>query len=72
MSTESFQVDINQIPDANNLKIGIVVSNWNSNITNNLLKGSLDLLYSPNFLPQTILHDGKKKYSEHVYWDAKS
>ena len=54
MSTESFQVDINQIPDANNLKIGIVVSNWNSNITNNLLKGSLDLLYSKKVIKDNI------------------
>jgi|TARA_B100000767_G_scaffold236953_1_gene230933 6,7-dimethyl-8-ribityllumazine synthase len=46
MSTASFQVDTNQIPDANDLKFGIVVSRWNSNITDNLLKGSLDLLYS--------------------------
>ena len=54
MSTESFQVDINQIPDANNLKIGIVVSNWNSSITNNLLKGSLDLLYSKKVIKDNI------------------
>ncbi|MDC0210275.1 6,7-dimethyl-8-ribityllumazine synthase [Flavobacteriaceae bacterium] len=54
MSTESFQVDINQIPDANNLKIGIVVSNWNGNITNNLLKGSLDLLYSKKVIEDNI------------------
>ena len=46
MSTASFYVDTNQIPDANDLKFGIVVSRWNSNITDNLLKGSLDLLYS--------------------------
>ena len=46
MSTASFQVDTNQIPDANDLKFGIVVSRWNSNITDNLLKGSLVLLYS--------------------------
>ena len=55
MSTKSFQVDINQIPDANNLKIGIVVSNWNGNITNNLLKGSLDLLYSKKVIKDNIL-----------------
>ena len=46
MSTASFHVDTNQIPDANDIKFGIVVSRWNSNITDNLLKGSLDLLYS--------------------------
>ena len=46
MSTASFQVNKNQIPDASDLNFGIVVSRWNSNITDNLLKGSLDLLYS--------------------------
>jgi 6,7-dimethyl-8-ribityllumazine synthase len=46
MSTASFQIDTNQLPNANDLKFGIVVSRWNSNITDNLLKGSLDLLYS--------------------------
>lgn len=46
MSTASFQVDTNQIPHANILKFGIVVSSWNGNITDNLLKGCLDLLYS--------------------------
>lgn len=48
MSTASFKIDINKIPDASNIKFGIVVSNWNSDITNNLLKGSLDLLKSKN------------------------
>ena len=48
MSTASFKIDLNQIPDASNIKFGIVVSNWNSDITNNLLKGSLDLLKSKN------------------------
>ena len=43
-----FKIDINKIPDASNIKFGIVVSNWNSDITNNLLKGSLDLLKSKN------------------------
>lgn len=46
MSTASFKIDLDKIPDASNIKFGIVVSNWNSDITNNLLKGSLDLLKS--------------------------
>lgn len=46
MSTASFQVDTNQISDAYNLKFGIVVSNWNNNITEDLLKGCLEVLYS--------------------------
>ena len=46
MSTASFKVDTNQISDAYNLKFGIVVSNWNNNITEDLLKGCLEVLYS--------------------------
>jgi 6,7-dimethyl-8-ribityllumazine synthase len=39
-------LDLSEIPSAKNLKFGITVSKWNSEITNNLLNGCLDLLYS--------------------------
>ena len=52
MSTASFQVDTNQINDANNLKFGIVVSSWNNNITDDLLKGCLEALYT-NDVPES-------------------
>jgi 6,7-dimethyl-8-ribityllumazine synthase len=54
MSSESYKVDSNNIPDASNLKIGIVVSRWNDSITDNLLKGSIDLLKSKNAAPENI------------------
>ena len=54
MSTESYKVDSNNIPDASNLKIGIVVSRWNHRITDNLLKGSIALLESKNTAPENI------------------
>jgi 6,7-dimethyl-8-ribityllumazine synthase len=54
MSSESYKVDSNNIPDASNLKIGIVVSRWNHNITDNLLKGSIALLESKNTAPENI------------------
>ena len=54
MSTASYKININKIPDASNIKFGIVVSNWNSDITNNLLKGSLDLLKSKNVSSSNI------------------
>lgn len=38
------QYDSSQMPDASNMKIGIVVSEWNHKITNNLLKGALNTL----------------------------
>jgi 6,7-dimethyl-8-ribityllumazine synthase len=37
-------LDLDNIPSAKNLKFGIVVSKWNKQITDNLLKGCLDLL----------------------------
>jgi len=37
-------LDLEKIPSAKNLKLGIVVSKWNAQITNNLLKGCLELL----------------------------
>lgn len=37
-------LDLGGIPSAKNLKFGIVVSKWNKQITDNLLKGCLDLL----------------------------
>ena len=54
MSSESYKVDSNNIPDASNLKIGIVVSRWNHRITDNLLKGSIALLESKNTAPENI------------------
>jgi 6,7-dimethyl-8-ribityllumazine synthase len=54
MSSESYKVDSNNIPDASNLKIGIVVSMWNHSITNNLLRGSVALLESKNTAPENI------------------
>ncbi len=54
MSSESYKVDSNNIPDASNLKIGIVVSSWNHSITDNLLKGSIALLESKNTAPENI------------------
>ena len=54
MSSEFYKVDSNNIPDASNLKIGIVVSSWNHSITDNLLKGSIALLESKNTAPENI------------------
>ena len=39
-------LDLSEIPSAKNLKFGITVSKWNSEITNSLLNGCLDLLHS--------------------------
>ncbi len=47
MSTKNLSAyDSTNLPDAGSMRIGIVVSEWNSEITNNLLQGCLDTLKS--------------------------
>ena len=36
--------DTNAVPDASNMRFGIVVSEWNSNITGALLQGAVTTL----------------------------
>ena len=36
--------DFNSVPDAENMRFGIVVSEWNSNITGPLLEGAVNTL----------------------------
>lgn len=36
--------DFESVPDASSMKFGIIVSEWNRNITENLLKGACDVL----------------------------
>ena len=40
------EYDKELIPDASQFKIGIVISEWNSQITDNLAKGAIDTLIS--------------------------
>ena len=47
--------DKKSIPNASNFKFGVVVSKWNEKITNNLLKGVLDTLYSFNVVQSNIV-----------------
>ena len=48
--------DFNSVPDASNMKFGIVVSEWNSNITGALLEGAV----------KTLLKHGTKEENIHV------
>ena len=47
--------DKKSIPNASNFKFGVVVSKWNEKITNNLLNGVLDTLYSFNVVQSNIV-----------------
>ena len=51
--------DFNSVPDASGMRFGIVVSEWNSNITGALMKGAIDTLKKhgakdENILVQTV------------------
>lgn len=43
------------IPNAKDFRFGIVVSEWNSTITDNLFKGALDTLVTHGALPENII-----------------
>ncbi len=67
--------DKNTIPNAKDFRFGIVVSEWNNNITDNLFKGALDTLVEHGALPENIISwyvpgsyeliYGSKKMQEH-------
>lgn len=46
MSSQVFQFteDITNIPDASDMRVGFIVSEWNSNITNKLLNSAIETL----------------------------
>ena len=46
--------DINKLPNASNFKIGIVVSNWNKEITENLYSGTFNTLLECNVTKNNI------------------
>ncbi len=47
--------DFNSVPDAGNMKFGIVVSEWNFNITGALLKGAVETLKRHGAKDENIL-----------------
>ena len=51
--------DFNSVPDASNMRFGIVVSEWNSNVTGALLEGAVETLKKhgakdENLIVQTV------------------
>lgn len=40
----NFTEDISQVPDASDMRIGFIVSEWNNNITNKLLSSAIETL----------------------------
>lgn len=47
--------DFKSVPDASNMKFGIVVSEWNNNITGALLKGAVETLKKHGAKDENIL-----------------
>lgn len=54
-TTNLSQYDPNKIPSAKGMKIGIVVSEWNADITKNLLKGAYNTLLKHNIDEEDII-----------------
>ena len=54
MSSANYNSDLTNVPNAENKSFGIVFSEWNHEITNNQLIGSLDLLKSKAVLKKNI------------------
>ena len=54
MSSANFDFDSVNLPDATLKSFGIVVSDWNSKITSNLLNGCLEFLRKKNVLKKNI------------------
>jgi 6,7-dimethyl-8-ribityllumazine synthase len=54
-NTNLSQYDKNSIPDASEMSFGIVVSEWNEQITDNLLKGAYNTLIENGAKPENIL-----------------
>lgn len=48
--------DKDAIPNAKGFRFGIVVSEWNANITEQLFKGAYDTLIAHGTLPKNIVH----------------
>ncbi|MDP4665585.1 MAG: 6,7-dimethyl-8-ribityllumazine synthase, partial [Flavobacteriaceae bacterium] len=44
----------NELPDASNMRIGIVVSEWNNDITFALLDGAKDVLFKSGILERNL------------------
>ena len=51
----SLKLDSNNHPDLNKYKIGIVVSEWNKDITKNLLSGAIDTLIEQGIQKENII-----------------
>jgi|SRR5690606_33994915 6,7-dimethyl-8-ribityllumazine synthase len=58
MATENknlSQYDKNTIPNSENFRFGIVVSEWNDNVTGNLYKGAMEALLDNGVLEENII-----------------
>ena len=48
------EADLSKVPDASNMCFGIVVSEWNKEVTNSLLQGAVGTLEKHGALPENI------------------
>lgn len=55
MSTTTNNISLRDIPSANGMRVGIVVCEWNSNITHTLLEGATKTLEQYGVRPEHII-----------------
>jgi len=65
------QYDKNTIPNAKNFRFGIVVSEWNDNITEGLYKGAQETLIAHGVLPENVIRWNVPGSYELIYGSKK-
>lgn len=65
------QYDKNTIPNAKNFRFGIVVSEWNDNITEGLYKGAEETLIAHGVLPENVIRWNVPGSYELIYGSKK-
>jgi len=65
------QYDKNTIPNAKNFRFGIVVSEWNDNITEGLYKGAQETLIAHGVLPENVIRCNVPGSYELIYGSKK-
>ncbi len=51
------EYDIHSVPDAKGMRVGIVVSEWNNEITEAMYQGAFDVLIRHGVNPDEIIKD---------------
>lgn len=70
-TTNLSNYDLNNVPNAKNFRFGIVVSEWNASITENLYKGAEEALLNCGALKENIIRKNVPGSFELIYGSKK-